>query len=161
VDAIGQLSNPGDEGLQAAALDPRSSWNQGVRGAPRTSIRSADEFMGTIVTDRPPGTICRYNSADTQALGTLLVAATGRSITDYMHEKLVEPLGFEFDSYWLTDHVGMESAYAGLMMTPLDYAKFGELYRCGGTWNGAQVVPADWVARSVVTEGQHTQPGRR
>ena len=36
-----------------------------------------------------------------QALGALLVRATGRSITDYMQEFLYEPLGMEDDGFWL------------------------------------------------------------
>ena len=52
-----------------------------------------EEFVATMVRENEPGRICRYNSGDTQALGHLLVSATNRSITDYMQEKLVEPLG--------------------------------------------------------------------
>ena len=51
------------------------------------------EFVAGMVRESEPGTVCRYNSGDTQALGELLVHATGRSISDYMQEKLYEPLG--------------------------------------------------------------------
>jgi CubicO group peptidase (beta-lactamase class C family) len=64
---------------------------------------SVDVFMGDMVRESAPGTMCRYNSADTQALGMLLAAATGRTLTDYMHKKLVVPLGMESPSYWLLD----------------------------------------------------------
>ena len=55
-----------------------------------------EEFVATMLPDNEPGRVCRYNSGDTQALGQLLVSATGRSITDYMQEKLVDPLGHQF-----------------------------------------------------------------
>ena len=67
-----------------------------------------------MVQDIKPGTLCRYNSADTQALGSLLISATGRTITDYMREKLCEPLGFEAPGYWLVDSSGREMAFGGL-----------------------------------------------
>ncbi|MEM9468097.1 MAG: serine hydrolase [Actinomycetota bacterium] len=119
-----------------------------------------DEFMAGMVREFEPATLCRYNSADTQALGMLLTGATGRPIDDYMREKLVEPLGMESTSYWLTDGVGMAQAYGGLMVTARDFAKIGELYRRGGDWYGTQVVPAAWVRRSLVFDKPHLEPGK-
>lgn len=138
--------------------DPTSDVHR--LGAAMAGAMSLDAFVATMVRGTAPGTVCRYNSGDTQALGSLLVKATGRSLTDYMREKLVEPLGFESDSYWLVDGTGMEMAFAGLNMTARDFAKLGELYRNGGRWNGRQIVPADWVTASVRADGAHLRPGQ-
>lgn len=121
---------------------------------------SLDRFVATMTPDAAPGTVCQYNSGDTQALGSLLVRATGRSITDFMQEHLVEPLGMEDDGYWLLDAHGREMAFGGLNLTARDFAKLGELYRRGGEWNGRQVVPADWVAASVTADAPHLECGR-
>lgn len=110
---------------------------------------SLDAFVAAMERESEPGTVCRYNSADTQALGELLVRATGRRLADYMHEKLVEPLGFEHPAYWILDGQGMELAFAGVNMTARDFARLGELYRCGGAWHGVQLVPAEWVREST------------
>lgn len=118
-----------------------------------------DAFMAAMPRARPPGTVCMYNSADTQALGMLIASATGRSLTDYMQEKLCEPLGMEAPSYWLTDGAGREMAYAGLLMTARDFAKLGELYRNHGRWQGRPIVPADYVHASVRADAPHLQPG--
>jgi CubicO group peptidase (beta-lactamase class C family) len=120
---------------------------------------SLDRFVATMTPDRAPGTVCRYNSADTQALGSLLVNVTGRTITDYMQEHLCEPLGLEHDGYWLLDATGREMAFGGVNLTARDFAKLGELYRLGGRWNGRQVVPADWVAASIVPDAPHLEHG--
>jgi hypothetical protein len=45
-----------------------------------------NEFPATLKRGQEPGTFNRYNSADAQVLGMLLVAVTGRSIADYMQE---------------------------------------------------------------------------
>lgn len=121
---------------------------------------SLDRFVATATPEVPAGTVCQYNSTDTQALGTLLVRATGRSITDYMQEHLYEPLGMEDDGYWLLDVTGREMAFGGLNLTARDFAKLGELYRRGGAWRGRQVVPADWVAASIVPDAPHLEWGR-
>jgi CubicO group peptidase (beta-lactamase class C family) len=119
-----------------------------------------DDFVANVPRETEPGTVCRYNSTDTQALGSLLVRATGRSITDYMQEKLYEPLGMTSPGYWLLDSAGMEVAFAGLNMTARDFAKLGELYRTAGVWQGRQLVPASWARASVVPDAGHLQPGQ-
>jgi len=43
-------------------------------------------------------------------LGMIIVKSTGRSLTDYLQEKIWEPIGAEFDAYWLADGKGMEMA---------------------------------------------------
>ena len=129
-------------------------------GAAMAPGGSLDGFVATAAPESAPGTVCQYNSTDTQALGTLLVRATGRSITDYMQEHLYEPLGMESDGYWLLDATGREMAFGGVNLTARDFAKLGELYRLGGRWNGRQVVPADWVAASIVPDAPHLEWGR-
>lgn len=119
---------------------------------------SFNEFAATLKPEKEPGTYNHYNSTDTQVLGMLLVNATGRTIADYMEEKLWKPLGMESDAYWLIDSEGMEMAFGGLNATARDYAKLGELYRLGGNWNGEQIVPADWVTASVTPDAPHLLP---
>lgn len=128
--------------------------------AAMSTAGTLDEFVATMVRAEEPGRVCRYNSGDTQVLGSLLVQATGRSITDYMQEKLFEPLGMNWPGYWLVDSAGMEVAFCGLVMTAQDYARFGELYRNGGVWRGRQIVPSSWVAASLSADADHLQPGR-
>jgi CubicO group peptidase (beta-lactamase class C family) len=128
--------------------------------AAMAGIGTLDGFVANLARETKPGSVCRYNSTDTQALGALLVRSTGRSITDYMQEKLYEPLGMTSPGYWLLDSTGMEVAFAGLNMTARDFAKLGELYRTGGAWQGKQVVPASWVRASVAPDAVHLQPGQ-
>lgn len=117
------------------------------------------DFIPTLKRATQPGTVNHYNSMDTQVLGMLLRAATGRTIADYMEEKLWLPLGMEASGHWLTDSTGMEMAYACLNATARDYAKIGELFRNGGRWQGRQIVPADWVQASVTPDAPHLMPG--
>ena len=119
---------------------------------------SLNEFAATLKREREPGTYNHYNSTDTQVLGLLLTKATGRTVTDYMTEKLWTPLGMESDGYWLIDSENMEMVFGGLNATARDYAKLGELYRLGGNWNGTQIVPAKWVRASVTPDAPHLTP---
>jgi len=120
---------------------------------------SLDDFTATLVRQREPGTYNYYNSTDTQALGMLLVKATGQSLAAYAQEKLWEPLGMERDAYWITDDQGMEMAAGGLQVVARDYAKLGQLYLQGGRWQGRQIVPEAWVHDSVTPDAPHVMPG--
>ena len=97
-------------------------------GATMAGVMPLDTFVATMVREAEPGTVCRYNSGDTQALGSLLVKATGRSLTEYTREKLVESLGFEAASYWPIHGPRMEMAFPGLNPTARQSAKYRDLY---------------------------------
>lgn len=120
---------------------------------------SLDKFSTQIGPDLPPGTYNRYNSADTQVLGRLIVAVSGFSLSEYMDQKLWKPLGAESNGHWLVDNKGMEMAFAGFNATARDYAKLGQLYLNKGKWNGKQIIPNDWVNASVTPDAPHLMPG--
>lgn len=119
------------------------------------------EFSKRLIRDKEPGTYNHYVSIDTQVLGMILVTATGRSISDYMKEKLWEPLGATSDAYWIVDNTGMEFALGGLNITARDYARLGMLYLDSGRWQGKQIVPEAWVMASVTPDAPHVMPGKR
>ena len=120
---------------------------------------SQDAFAATLKNDIEPGTVNHYVSINTHVLGMVLTQATGRSITDYMQEKLYNPLGMEHDGLWIIDGQGMEMALGGLNLTLRDFAKLGSLYLHDGTFNGQQIVPASWVADSRTMDQPHLLPG--
>jgi CubicO group peptidase (beta-lactamase class C family) len=142
-------------------------WNEDYSDAESDAFRlaeamsetgSLEDFVASMVREHAPGTVCRYNSGDTQALGLLLIKATGRSLADYMHEKLVEPLGFTSASSWLVDASGVEAAFACLTTTARDFARLGELYRNDGRVDDVQVVPEAWVRASVEDSAPPFEP---
>jgi CubicO group peptidase (beta-lactamase class C family) len=110
--------------------------------------QAALEF--TEIVERP-GETFQYNKYYPQLLGLVVERATGRPVTDYMQEKLWEPIGAEFDGSWSLDSEssGFEKMEAGLNARAIDFAKLGRLYLEGGAWNGEQVIPAEWVADST------------
>ncbi|MBN3782857.1 serine hydrolase [Burkholderia sp. Ac-20345] len=117
-------------------------------------------FIAQMSKESPPDTVCRYNSGETQVLGALIAYATGRTLSNYMAEKLVEPLGFESPGFWVTDMLGTEMSYAGLNLTARDYAKLGELYRNGGVWQGTRIINEDWVRASTTIDAPIREAGK-
>lgn len=120
---------------------------------------SQDEFAASLEREIEPGTVCHYVSINTHVLGMILKRATGKTITEYMQEKLYIPLGMEYDGYWLLDGSNMEMVLGGLNLTLRDYAKAGTLFLHNGDMNGEQIVSKDWVKASTTPDAPHVQPG--
>jgi CubicO group peptidase (beta-lactamase class C family) len=101
----------------------------------------------------------RYSEADVQVLGFVLEAAVGTSVSAYLSEKLWKPLGMESEALWALDRDGgMEKTFCCISARARDFARFGRLYLENGRWNGEQIVPAAWTARSVLP-GVRTEDG--
>jgi len=118
------------------------------------------DYVATLPRKWEPGSICQYNSCDTSVLAFLVQEVSGKSLTDYMQEKLCEPLGMEYPGYWIVDPAGDELAAGGLNLTARDFARLGELYRNAGLWNGKQIVPREYVQASVKVNAPQCAPGK-
>lgn len=109
-----------------------------------------DEFAADLAeTFAAPGETWKYVSIDTHVIGMVVRGASGRSISDLLTEKIIQPMGLEYSPYYVIDGVGTAFVLGGLNLTTRDYARFGQMYLQGGLWQGKQIVPADWVAAST------------
>ena len=121
---------------------------------------SMDEFSASIKgVEREQGTARQYVSIDTHVLSMVLRAATGKSLIDYLGEKIVSPIGFKRAPYYTTDSEGNAFALGGLNVTTRDYARFGQMILDGGIWQGERIVPAQWIAKSTKTSAPDAANG--
>lgn len=98
---------------------------------------------------RTPGTYQEYINMNVQLLGLVLHRATGKKPSEYLSDKIWKPINACSDALWTSDRKGEDKTFCCMGATALDYAKFGRLFLNNGNWNGKQLVPAEWVARSV------------
>jgi hypothetical protein len=111
---------------------------------------SMDGFAaGLTARDSVPGTRWQYVSIDTHVLGMVIAGATGRDPADLMVERIIQPMGFEAEPYFLTDGTGTAFVLGGLNMRTRDYARFGQMILQGGEWQGQRIVSADWIGAST------------
>jgi CubicO group peptidase (beta-lactamase class C family) len=98
-----------------------------------------------------PGEYFNYNKYHPQLLGLILERTTGRSVTEYLQEKIWDPIGMEFSGSWSIDSVGsgFEKMESGVNSRAIDFAKFGRLYLENGEWEGEQVISREWIAEST------------
>ncbi len=95
-----------------------------------------------------PGTVYVYNSGGSHLLAVMLEAATGEQVEDYADRHLFDPLGIA-EGQWLESPQGEAIGGFGLYLTPRNMAKIGYMYLRAGAWDGARIVPRDYVAAAT------------
>ena len=113
--------------------------------------RTLRKSIAKLKTEKDPMQGFDYKSVNTELLGLIIERATGKSLTEYMNEKIWIPLQMEYDASWSIDRKdnGLEKAFCCINARARDFAKFGRLYLNKGNWQGTQVVPSEWVELST------------
>lgn len=107
----------------------------------------------------PPGSKFNYISENTFMLSAIVSRVTGKSIIDYLDEKMFRPLGIE-KPFWETDGNGYCAGGWGLYMKSEDIAKFFLPYIHGGKWtDGTQLIPAEWVKTATAKHTDSVHDG--
>lgn len=135
-------------------LDMRSGlqWKEGNYGLKDDAIKMAfrpdiSPYVYKVKVKEPPGHF-QYQSINTLLLAMIIEQATGMHITEYLQQKIWQPLGMETNATWNTDKRKREIAYAGLNATARDFAKFGDLFLHNGEWGGKRIISQDWIRRT-------------
>lgn len=133
--------------------DPQAEvWRHAAAGNPfprPADYRGPRSYYDFLLTVRPQGvhgTAFGYRTANTDALGWILARLTGRSVAQLLSERIWSRLGAEQDAYMTVDSTGTPFAGGGLSTGLRDLARFGEMIRNDGVFNGQQIVPANAVA---------------
>lgn len=130
-----------------------------IFGPSKTRAASAVAQFNTRVA--PPGTRWNYASIETLVLGLVLREAIRRPITDYLREKIWQPIGAEADASWAVDSRGQEMTYCCFNAVLRDYARLARLLAHEGMWEGRQLIPRQWVldATTVRPSESYLAPG--
>ncbi len=102
-------------------------------------------YLETVQKDGEHGAAFGYKTVNTDALGWIISRATGKSVADLLSERIWSRIGMEQDAYYQVDGLGTPYAGGGLNASLRDLARFGELIRNEGKWQGRQIFPAEAV----------------
>lgn len=139
--------------------DPNSDIARLLRFKLTPGVDANVSFVRTLRREAPPGTKWLYKTPETNLLGSLVIAATGKTLAAYLSEKIWAPYGMDRDATWLVDHVGHEQGGCCLQATLRDLGRFGQLMLEGGVVNGQSIVPDGWVAASTRKQFSIGVPG--
>jgi len=107
-------------------------------------IKSTIEFPLTY----DPGSTFSYNTFETHLLSAILTKSSGMSTKELMEKYLLNPMDISLDK-WEKGPGGYYFGGNSMEFTPRDMAVLGYLYLHNGFMNGKQIVPADWVEKSL------------
>lgn len=89
-----------------------------------------------------------YFTAGVVVLGDIIHKSVPKGLVSYADKKLFAPLGIT-NYQWEYTPQKVGNTAGGIRLRALDFAKYGQLYKNKGTWNGKQILSEQWVARSL------------
>lgn len=133
-------NSPGNE----ENMYPTSDWVDFALSVPVSKTRPKDEW--------------HYFTAGVIILGDILNKITPQGLEKYADKKLFKPLGITHYKWQYTPkHV--PNTAGGIRMCALDFAKYGQLYKNMGKFNGKQIIPESWISKTFTK--YKSIPGRK
>jgi CubicO group peptidase (beta-lactamase class C family) len=136
----GLVKKPGKR-LAALTLEHLLTMTRGHRKFSRPAT-AAEALEQELVYE--PGSRFVYDNGSTLLASALFTQAVGKTVRDFLAERLFEPLGFpalEWDKSADGHTVGGTGLRAGVSQM----AAFGRLLLQRGNWKGTQLVPPGWI----------------
>ncbi|QRF63221.1 serine hydrolase [Variovorax paradoxus] len=121
----------------------------GTSGAQWRSISTswiAEFFKIPVVFE--PGTTFRYTSATSFMLSAIITQTTGQSTHAYLQSRFLQPMGIR-GLQWDMGPENVNPGGNGISCTTSDLLKLAIVHLNEGQWNGAQLLPADWIRRAT------------
>jgi dihydroorotase/N-acyl-D-amino-acid deacylase len=147
----------------------RQATIQDLLGA-RSGVYHEASYPGDFLAEAPPrgsqkhGTYQLYSNWDFNVLGTIFEQETKRNVYDALEQELARPIHMQDFRRDLQKKQGdsirsVHPAYP-IFLTTRDMARIGLLMLHHGEWDGRQIVPRDWVAKStgIVTPVSQLNP---
>lgn len=139
--------------------DPDSDIARLYRTIAPPGVDATVNYVRSLPREAPPGAKWRYKTPETNLVGLLVMAATGRSLADYLSEKIWRPYGMAHEATWIVDGIGNEQGGCCLQASLQDFARFGQFVLEGAEVNGVSVVPEGWVQEATTTQVEIGAPG--
>ncbi|MEO0344075.1 MAG: serine hydrolase [Pseudomonadota bacterium] len=105
---------------------------------------STVSYMKRLGRSHPPGKVFNYSTGETNLVGNLVEAATGKALNVYFSEKIWAPFGMQGDAAWIVSSTGEPIGGCCIQASTRDYALFGQFVLEGGVIDGVSVLPDGW-----------------
>jgi len=102
-------------------------------------------------TSKKMGESWDYFTAGVVLLGDILHQRVPGGLEKYADAKLFSPLGIK-NYQWQYTPQKLANTAGGIRLRALDLARFGQLYQNGGIWNEKQIIPKNWIEKSLTRQ---------
>ena len=103
------------------------------------------DFLRTLKKQGEHGQAFAYKTCNTEVLAWIIQRITGTPTAQLISERIWQKLGVEEDAYIIVDRIGTAACGGGMNLCLRDLARFGEMLRLGGVFNGHEIVPEEVV----------------
>jgi len=90
------------------------------------------------------GTSYRYKNSDPHLISAIIQEKVGKTTRDWAKEVLFDKIGIT-RLEWRTYKDGITFGGFGILTTPREMGKIGQLVANSGMWNGKQIVSENWI----------------
>ncbi len=94
---------------------------------------------------KPSGTFWQYDSSGSFVMGALVERVTGKTLMEYLREKILDKIGFSKEAYMLKCPGGHSWGDSSLICKATDLLKTGQFLMKKGNWNGEQLLNEKFV----------------
>lgn len=102
--------------------------------------------------EQPHGYSFHYVSTSSDMLGWIMERASGETFAALLSRHLWQPMGAAQDAFITLDRHGAPRTAGGICTSLADLARFGELMRGRGVFNGRRIIPEAWID-DILTKG--------
>lgn len=111
--------------------------------------------------DKPTGTIFTYDSNASYVMGVLAERLSGMGLMDYLRKRVFDHIGGFKNAYMLQTPDGTPWSDSGLMATPRDLLRFAQFVMNKGSWEGKQLMSADYLTEATRPQVTNDPDNRR
>lgn len=97
-------------------------------------------YLPTLEPKGEHGAHFTYRTVNPEVIGWIIQRITGKSLNKLLSEMIWRPMGAQFNAYFMIDAHGTELAGGGLNATLRDVARFAEMVRRQGRYNGRTII---------------------
>lgn len=130
--------------------DPNADVAQMYQNPCENSESHILTYMKSLKFAHEPGTHWNYSTGETDLVGILIQKATGKSLADYLSEKIWQPWGMKHCAYWLADECSnLNIGGSGLSATLRDYARLGTLMLNEGRLGDQNLLAEEYLEKAT------------
>jgi len=126
-------------------FDPTNMYNQ-MFDSPNPI-----QFFLDLPTAYDPGTHWEYTTGASHLLSAIIQESTNMTTRDFAEDYLFDPLNMTVGG-WNVDLQGINNGGTQLYVTPHTMAKLGLLYLSNGTWDGQEILSAEYVTQAITPQ---------
>ncbi|MGH1422863.1 MAG: serine hydrolase domain-containing protein [Hyphomonas sp.] len=139
--------------------DPSSDVAMFDSHVPEAGMASIVSYMRTLKRANEPGEVWNYSTGETNLIGVIVGNATGKTVAEYLSEKIWKPYGMQQDATWLLGGDGIEMSGCCIQAATRDFARFGQFMLDGAAVDGVSILPEDWIATATTKQADYGAPG--